>query len=403
VGGVIFYGSGIRLGLRLPFVSTTPKELVDEAWKIVDNSYVDPTFNQVDWQAVRQDFLAREYGTYEEAYLAIRDMLDLLEDPYTKFMDPDEFRNMEIDSSGALTGVGIRLRQDEETKKLVVVSLIQDAPAFQAGILAKDVIIKINDHTTEGMDMNQAVALIRGIVGTDVTLMIRRGDQELEFKLQRARIELYPVTYLLQDSTVGKVGYIRLKDFSINATEEMRGAIQDLERQQATGYILDLRSNPGGQLDVGIEIARMWLNEGVIVSIVDKRGIVEPERANRSALTDKPLVVLVNDDSASVSEILAGALQVHERATIVGSSTFGKLSVVGLRELSDGKSAVLVRSAKYLLPDGRDIERRGVIPNIELLLTTEQKELLMQDIDKLGTSNDPQFVAALNALEMLFD
>lgn len=379
------------------FFQESPKELIDEVWQLINRTYVDATFNQVDWQAVRREYLERNYTNREEAYAAIREMLERLGDPYTRFMNPAEFRDMQVDTSGELTGVGIQLSQDEETKELVVVAPIEDTPASQAGILARDVITKINDQTTDGMDVNQAVSLIRGPVGTEVTLTIRRGDQELEFKLQRARIELHPVRYSLQDSPLGKIGYIRLNQFSANASEEMREAIQDLERQQVTGYVLDLRSNPGGLLYASIDIARMWLNEGVIVSTVDRQGIAEQERANGSALTDKPLVVLVDGGSASASEILSGALQDNNRAVLVGTQTFGKGLVQSVRGLGDG-SGLAVTVAKYLTPSGRDINKQGIEPNVLVELTDEQRETLSQNRDQIGTLDDPQYARALEAL-----
>lgn len=397
VAAITVTGAGMHLSKGQAFFQESPKELIDEVWQLINRTYVDATFNQVDWQAVRQEYLGRNYTNREEAYTAIREMLEKLGDPYTRFMSPAEFRDMQVDTSGELTGVGIQLSQDEETKELVVVAPIEDTPASQAGILARDVITKINDQTTDGMDVNQAVSLIRGPVGTEVTLTIRRGDQELEFKLQRARIELHPVRYSLQDSSLGKVGYIRLNQFSANASEEMKEAIQDLERQQATGYVLDLRSNPGGLLYASIDIARMWLNEGVIVSTVDRQGIAEQERANGSALTDKPLVVLVDGGSASASEILSGALQDNGRAVLVGTQTFGKGLVQSVRGLGDG-SGLAVTVAKYLTPSGRDINKQGIEPNVLVELTDEQRETLSQNRDQIGTLEDPQYVRALEAL-----
>jgi len=397
VAAMTVTGAGMHLSKGQAFFQQSPKELIDEVWQLINRTYVDATFNQVDWQAVRQEYLERNYTSREEAYAAIREMLEKLGDPYTRFMNPAEFRDMQVDTSGELTGVGIQLSQDEETKELVVVAPIEDTPASQAGILARDVITKINDQTTEGMDVNQAVSLIRGPVGTEVTLTIRRGDQELEFKLKRARIELHPVRYSLQDTPLGKVGYIRLNQFSANAAGEMREAIQDLERQQVTGYVLDLRSNPGGLLYASIDIARMWLNEGVIVSTVDRQGIAEQERANGSALTDKPLVVLVDGGSASASEILSGALQDNNRAVLVGTQTFGKGLVQSVRGLGDG-SGLAVTVAKYLTPSGRDINKHGIEPNVRVELTDEQRETLSQNRDQIGTLDDPQYARALEAL-----
>lgn len=380
------------------FFQESPKDLIDEVWQLIDRNYVDATFNQVDWRAIRQEYLGRAYSNREEAYAAIREMLEKLEDPYTRFMDPQEFRNMQVETSGELTGVGIQLAQDEETKELIVVSPIEDTPAFDAGIMARDVIVKIDGQSTEGMDTNAAVNLIRGPVGTEVTLTIRRGEVERDYTLKRARIEIHPVRYdVRQDPSGQKIGYIRLTQFSANAAEEMRAAIEDLESQQVAGYVLDLRINPGGLLYASIDIARMWIDEGLIVSTVNRQGVAEQEAANGTALTDKPLVVLVDGGSASASEILSGALQDDQRAILVGTKTFGKGLVQSVRGLGDG-SGLAVTVAKYLTPSGRDINHAGIEPDIVVELSDEQRQELFGTSNKIGTPEDLQYTKALEVL-----
>ncbi|MDH6061809.1 S41 family peptidase [Chrysosporum bergii ANA360D] len=376
----------------------SPKELVDEVWQIVQRQYVDGTFNQVDWLAVRKEYLSKSYSSREEAYTSIREMLDKLDDPYTRFMDPEEFKNMQVDTSGELTGVGITISQDEKTKQIVVISPIDDTPAFKAGILAKDVIIKINGQSTEGMDTNQAVSLIRGEPGTKVNLIIERDGQVKEFQITRARIEIHPVKYSERQTPAGKLGYIRLNQFSANASGEMQSAIKDLERKRVAGYILDLRGNPGGLLYSSVEIARMWMDSGTIVSTIDRQGEQEREVARGNALTNKPLVVLVDKGSASASEILSGALQDHKRAVIVGSQTFGKGLVQSVRPLEDG-SGLAVTIAKYHTPNGKDINKHGIDPDVTVDLSDEQRqELWLNERDKLATLADPQFAKAVEVL-----
>ncbi|NET33397.1 MAG: PDZ domain-containing protein [Cyanothece sp. SIO1E1] len=397
VTAVTITGAGLHLSQGQAFFRESPKELIDEVWQLIDRNYVDATFNQVDWRAVRTEYLDRTYADRDEAYGAIREMLDKLGDPYTRFMDPEEFRNMQIDTSGELTGVGIQLAQDEETKELLVVAPIEQTPAFQAGVLAQDVIIEIDGQSTAGMDLSTAVNLIRGPIGSSVMLTMRRGDELIEFELRRDRIEIHPVRFTYRESPTGGLGYIRLTQFSANAAAEMRDAIQALEEQNVTGYILDLRSNPGGLLYSSIDIARMWLQDGGIVSTVDRKGTTDKEAANRKALTDKPLVVLVDGGSASASEILSGALQDNDRATLVGSQTFGKGLVQSVRGLGDG-SGVAITVAKYLTPSGRDINKAGIAPDIVLELTDDDREALSRDRTKIGTAEDPQYSKALDVL-----
>lgn len=397
VAAVTLTGAGMHLSQGQAFFQESPKELIDEVWQLIDRNYVDATFNQVDWREVRRDYLGRAYGNREDAYVAIREMLEQLEDPYTRFMDPQEFRNMQIDTSGELTGVGIQLSQDEETNELIVVSPIEDTPAFEAGVMARDVITEIDGQSTEGMDVNAAVNLIRGPVGSEVVLTIRRDEEEIEFTLSRARIEIHPVRFTYQDSSIGGIGYIRLTQFSANAAEEMRDAIQELEQENVSGYVLDLRANPGGLLYSSIDIARMWLDEGTIVSTVDRQGVADREQANGRALTDLPMVVLVDGGSASASEILSGALQDNQRAVLVGTQTFGKGLVQSVRGLGDG-SGIAVTVAKYLTPSGRDINQAGIAPDVVVELTDEQRQELFRDRTRVGTPDDPQFARALEIL-----
>lgn len=380
------------------FFRDSPKELVDEVWQIVDKNYVDGTFNRVDWQAIRKEYLNRNYTSKEEAYKAIRDMLKRLDDPYTRFMDPKEFQSMQIDTSGELTGVGIQLAQDEESKKLVVISPIEGTPAAKAGVLAKDIITKIDGKVTDGMNVNDAVNLIRGTVGTEVTLTIQRSNQEKVFRLKREKIEIHPVRFTSRPDLSGGVGYIRLNQFSANAAPEMRAAIQALEKQKVAGYVLDLRSNPGGLLYSSIDIARMWLKEGSIVSTVNRQGVSDRERANNRQITDKPLVVLVDGGSASASEILSGALQDNQRAVLVGTKTFGKGLVQSVRGLGDG-SGLAVTIAKYFTPSGRDINHAGIVPDVTVELSDAQRQELSRNRDEIGTKQDPQYAKALEVLQ----
>jgi carboxyl-terminal processing protease len=376
----------------------SPKELVDEVWQIVYRQYVDGTFNQVDWQAVRKEYLSKSYSNQEEAYNSVREMLKKLEDPYTRFMDPEEFKNMQVDTSGELTGIGITISQDEKTKQLIVIAPIEDTPAFKTGILAKDIILEINGQSTKGMDTNQAVSLIRGEVGTKVKLTILRDGKRKQFEITRARIEIHPVKFSEKQTPAGNIGYIRLNQFSANAAKEMRDAIRNLESKNVSGYVLDLRGNPGGLLFSSVEIARMWINEGTIVSTINRQGEQEREIARGRSLTNKPLVVLVDKGSASASEILSGALQDNKRATIVGTQTFGKGLVQSVRPLEDG-SGLAVTIAKYHTPSGKDINKHGIDPDIKVELTDAQRqELWLKERDKLATLEDPQFAKAIEIL-----
>lgn len=394
---VVITGTGIHLDSGQAFFKESPKELIDEVWQLIDHEYVDDTFNALNWDEVRTTYLNRSYSNQEEAYEAVREMLEQLEDPYTRFMDPQEFSNMQVDTSGELTGVGIQITQEEETEEIVVVSPIEETPAYDAGLLSGDVITAIDGQSTEGMELSDAVNLIRGPVNSQVEIAIDRDGKPMSFTLTRARIEIHPVRYSLETSPEGSVGYIRLTQFSANAAAEMRDAIQSLEERNVSGYVLDLRSNPGGLLFSSIDIAEMWIEEGKIVSTVDRNSVSDEEIAHDRALTERPLVVLVDGGSASASEILSGALQDNNRAVLVGTKTFGKGLVQSVRPLGDG-SGVAVTIAKYLTPAGRDINKLGIEPDYVVELTEEQQEALTEDRDKIGTMEDPQYAKAIEVL-----
>ena len=375
-------------------ISDSPKEVIDQVWQIVYRDYLDSSgdYDEASWRQLRRDLLKKSFAGSAESYEAIRGMLASLNDPYTRFLDPKQFKEMRIDTSGELMGVGIQLSLDKATKELVVVSPIEGTPASRAGVQSKDVIVSIDGKSTEGMNTEDAVKLIRGPEGSAVILGLRRGDELIDVPLTRARIEINAVSYKLNTTRdQHKVGYIRLKQFNANAAKEMREAAKALEAQDVDGYVLDLRGNPGGLLEASIDIARQWLNEGIIVSTRTREGIRDVRRATGSAITDKPLVVLIDQGSASASEILSGSLQDNGRAQLVGQKTFGKGLVQAVRGLSDG-SGLTVTIAKYLTPKGTDIHKNGIEPDIKSEMN--EKQLKSFTIENLGTDQDPQYTDA---------
>ena len=379
-------------------ISDSPKEVIDQVWQIVYRDYLDSSgdYDEASWRQLRRDLLKKSFAGSAESYEAIRGMLASLNDPYTRFLDPKQFKEMRIDTSGELMGVGIQLSLDKATKELVVVSPIEGTPASRAGVQSKDVIVSIDGKSTEGMNTEDAVKLIRGPEGSAVILGLRRGDELIDVPLTRARIEINAVSYKLNTTRdQHKVGYIRLKQFNANAAKEMREAAKALEAQDVDGYVLDLRGNPGGLLEASIDIARQGLNEGIIVSTRTREGIRDVRRATGSAITDKPLVVLIDQGSASASEILSGSLQDNGRAQLVGQKTFGKGLVQAVRGLSDG-SGLTVTIAKYLTPKGTDIHKNGIEPDIKSEMN--EKQLKSFTIEKLGTDQDPQYIDARKQL-----
>lgn len=377
----------------------SPKALVDEVWQLVNREYVDGTFNKVNWQATRQSLLSKDYTSREQAYTAVQEALKKLGDPYTRFLDPKQYEALTNQTSGELSGVGLRMELNAETDYLTVVEAIENSPAFIAGIKAGDKILAIDGQKAQGIEVQDASKMIRGKAGTVVTLRIgRQNKSHFDLKLTRANIEVPTVRYTLKQEGKRRVGYISLREFSSHAADQMQRAIQDLNRQQVDSFVLDLRGNPGGLLHSSIEIARMWLETGSIVRTVDRAGGTEDMAANHTSLTKRPLVVLVDGNSASASEILSGALQDNRRAVVVGSQTFGKALVQSVHSLSDG-SGLAVTIAHYYTPKGTDISHKGITPDVKIELTQAQEQELATNPTLIGTPSDPQYARAIAVLQ----
>ena len=366
------------------------KEVIDHVWQIVYRDFLDSSgkFERSNWINLRKEFLAKKYSDNNEAYDAIRDMLSNLDDPYTRFLDPKEFNQMRIDTSGELTGVGIQIAKDKESDSIIIISPIEGTPAYEAGIKAKDKILSIDNVSTKGLNIEDAVKLIRGRRGTKVKLEILRNGNSFYKSLLRERIEIKSVTSKINETKDGLlIGYVRLKQFNANASREMKDTLKDLEIKKVSGYVLDLRSNPGGLLDSSIDISRQFIDKGIIVSTLSKDGLRETKRGNGKALTKKPLIVLVNEGSASASEIVSGAIRDNNRGKLVGKKTFGKGLVQSMRTLVDG-SGLTVTVAKYLTPNGTDINKFGITPDIEVKMNSNP--ILQREI---GTKRDRQYRA----------
>jgi carboxyl-terminal processing protease len=386
-------------GWASPAIALTEEQrFVSEAWRLVDRAYVDDTFNHQNWWLVRQKALKHALPDHESAYSEIQTMLAGLGDPFTRLLKPDQYRSLQTNTSGELTGVGLQISLDAETKVLKVIAPIAGSPADLAGVKPADSILKIDGVATAGLSLDEAAERMRGATGSRVVLTLQRVDSEpLTVEIVRDRIALNPVTFELRladsqtaDRPKTKIGYVRLAQFNANATAEVSRAINQLEKQGAEAYVLDLRSNPGGLLLSGIEIARLWIDEGTIVYTVNRQGIEGSFEATGQALTKDPLVVLVNQGTASASEILAGALKDNQRATIIGERTFGKGLIQSLFDLSDG-AGLAVTVAKYETPAHIDINKQGIKPDVVVPIDPLA-------ITPLGTQRDRQYEAAVEFL-----
>lgn len=373
---------------------TEEQKLLLQSWRIVNQAYVDETFNNQNWWFLRQKFLKRPLNDREEAYKAVEEMLGTLDDPYTRLLRPQEYKSLQVNTSGELSGVGLQINNNPKTGQLEVVAPLAGSPAEKAGITPKDQILEIDGVKTINLSLDEAAAKMRGKIGTTVSLTIKSGsDLESNTRivdLVRDRISLNPVVANLDDRSGENIGYLRLNQFSANAPREIAHSLVKLQQEGANAYILDLRNNPGGLLQAGITIARLWLDESTIVYTVNRQGVSDSFESYGPPLTEDPLVLLVNQKTASASEILAGALQDNHRAKLVGEKTFGKGLIQSLFELPDG-AGLAVTVAKYETPNHKDINKLGIVPD----------DVIYQDrisLQQIGSDADKQYQEAVRLL-----
>jgi len=300
---------------------------------------------------------------------AINGMLAGL-DPHSSYMDPKSFRDMQVQTRGEFGGLGIEVTMEDGLVK--VVAPIDDTPAAKAGVMSNDIITELDDENVQGLTLNQAVDKMRGPVNTKIKLTIMRkgSDKPIEVSIMRDVIRVKSVR---SHSEGDDVGYIRITQFNEQTTDGLKQAINDLNSQlgadKIKGYVVDLRNNPGGLLDQAISVSDTFLDKGEIVS-TRGRNPEETQRFNArpgDMTKSKPVIVLINGGSASASEIVAGALQDHKRATLIGTRSFGKGSVQTIIPLGAGNGALRLTTARYFTPSGRSIQAKGIVPDIEVL------------------------------------
>jgi carboxyl-terminal processing protease len=381
-----------------------------------DNGYVQISIFAKALELIRQDYVDENKTSYHDLInAAMKGMLSSL-DPHSQFMDPEDFRDMQDDTRSRFNGLGIEVSMKNGLP--TVITAMEDTPAAKAGVLSGDQILRINGISTERMDLQDAINVLRGPAGAKITLtLLRPSTKEIkEYTLQRAEIKVQSVkgAKLLDPELTGpfKIGYIRLVQFNEPTADELSRALDELEKQGFQALILDLRNNPGGLLNSAVDVCAQFLPPNT--KVVSTQGRVASQQHDYSTSGVKkerpnfPMVVLINEGSASGAEIVAGALKDLHRAVLVGETTFGKGSVQNVMQLPDG-SAVRFTTAKYYTPSKQVIQGNGVTPNIPVALTAEQErslfalrssgELKPEDQKNLIKSKDPQMLRAIDALK----
>lgn len=351
------FGAGCVISFRT--TATAPTEgfntgVINEAWNVISRNYVEP--DKADSTTISQG--------------AIKGVVQALDDPYSAYLDPEAYKFEQSDMQGSFGGIGASVSINKN-KEPIIVAPMEGSPAEKAGIKTGDIIKAVDDKATEGLSLLETVSMVRGPVGTKVKLVIVHlgSDEPIEIEVVRAEINSSTVKYQMK----GDIAYIRILSFGERTNQELNTALQALDLTTAKGIILDLRSNPGGLVTALIDVASHFIKEGVIITLRDNQGKTISESAKPNGVfTTLPIVVLVDQYSASASEVLSGALQDHKRATIAGTVTLGKGSYNSFFELSDG-SAIYLTIGRWLTPNNREIEGKGITPDYTLTQTGDDE------------------------------
>lgn len=372
-------GLAIGLGVALGLVATLgmgvapaaalndEQQLVVEAWRLVNQSYVDPErFEQVHWKQLRQKALEQQITTAGQAYDAIEKMLVPLGDPYTRLLRPAEYATLRSNTQGTVSGVGLQLGLRPADQQIVVIAPLDGSPAAAAEIPSGSEVLRVNGQASGELGLEKTAAALRGPAGSSVLLLLKSPQgKEREVELTRREVSLQPVRSRVLKRDGHSLGYLRITQFAEQVPRQTAEALADLGGQGIEALILDLRNNSGGLVSAGVEIANGFLDGEAIVETQDRGGISATQTAQVGQLYGGPMLTLVNGGTASASEILAGALQDDGRSALMGSRTFGKGLIQTLINLGDS-SGLAVTVARYLTPSGRDIQNQGIEPDLVL-------------------------------------
>lgn len=364
--------------------STNPKKLFLKSWRIIKSKYYDPTMNGQDWSKWNKHYIDK-IETTEDAYVAINSMLASLDDPYSKFMNKEEFSEQNTSIDAKIVGIGVNIMSI--SGKIIIISVVDETPANKAGIKAGDIILKVNGKDVSGKTINDVAALIRGEIDTSVKIELLRDKKKITKEIKREEIQIKNIKSSVVDKNIG---YIQIVSFiSSDMTKEFVDALN--KTQDCQGLIIDLRGNTGGLMPNAVVIADMFLTQGHIVSIVDRdKQKSDIDAQVKPYAINKPVVLLIDEGTASASEILSGALKDNQKAILVGKKTYGKGMIQRIYPMPN-QTGMNLTIAKYLTPKGFDINKTGINPDYEI-------EYTQQDFLK---DKDPQMDEAKRIIKKL--
>ena len=392
---IIVFSTNFLLIERVDALSDS-KQLVLDAWTLVNEGFYDPEkFDEIQWKRIRQKTLQKQIETSEEAYSAIEDMLRPLEDPYTRILRPKDYDLLKSSNFGSeINGVGLQLGEDEDSKKVKVISTLGGSPAEEAGIVSGEFIKMVDGISADELGLANTASKLRGESGTKVLVEITsKLGENREVDLERRSVDLRPVrTKRLRDDS-HTIGYLRITQFSESVPKKVEEALQELKEKEVEGLILDLRNNSGGLVSSGIAVADSLLSNRPVVETKDRNGIKDAITSQEETSFDGPMVTLVNKGTASASEILAGSLQDNDRSILMGEPTYGKGLIQSLKSLGED-SGIAITVASYITPNGNNIQGQGITPD---------KLLDLLDTSEYGSSDDKWVRNAELFLESLLE
>lgn len=374
---------------RVNTTQVCPQRLFDHSWQVVKNEYYDPNFNNQYWLRWKNHYRGK-IKTLDDAKVAIESMLASLDDPYSRYLNQEEFEQQNINITSKISGIGVNIVND--SGKIRIISVIENTPAQFADLKVNDVIMAIDDKKVSGLSLGQVSNLVKGPVNTFVSIDVLRDGELIKKKIIRKEISIKTV----KSSVDKNIGYIQILSFiSTSTPHEFLEALENTDKTE--GLIIDIRGNTGGLLPNAVFVTNLFIPRGKIVSIVGRNGFHKDIMAQDNNVNiEKPVIILVDGTSASASEIFSGAMKDYRRAKLVGTKTYGKGMVQKIIPMPN-ETGLNLTIAKYLTPKGKDINKLGINPDVNLPLSAEnildKKDIQMEAaktmMEQMISSNDP--------------